>query len=154
MMVSVMMSSSSPSSAYFSFSSSSTLLPLVIATRRRFLEFLLSQNEFLPMLFKHSRNSSCFWNTPRYPSANTLVSFIFRSTFLFLPVSGGILSSRLCGQSPRGHFWQQKRNGPLKGFHSILRVVIHKSVFVPVSLTHPAETKKCQKTAISMHGIL
>ena len=40
------------------------------------------------------------------------------------------------------------------GFHSILRVVIHKSVFVPYSYTHPAETKKCQKTAMLIHGIL
>ena len=112
MMVSVMMPSSSPSSAYFSFSSSSTLLPLVIATRRRFLEFLLSQNEFLPMLFKHSRNSSCFWNTPRYPSANTLVSFIFRSTFLFLPVSGGIFIQPLMRAKPSWAFLATKKEWP------------------------------------------
>ena len=64
-MVSVMISSSSPSSEYLSFISSSTLLPLVIATRRRFLALFLCQDEFLPMLFKHSKKSSCFRNTPQ-----------------------------------------------------------------------------------------
>jgi hypothetical protein len=38
-----------------------------------------------------------------------------------------------------------KKGMVLKGFHSILRVVIHKSVFVPVSFTLPAETKKVPK---------
>lgn len=39
----------------------------------------------------------------------------------------------------------KKKGMALKGFHSILRVVIHKSVIVPVSFTHPAETKKVPK---------
>ena len=47
-----------------------------------------------------------------------------------------------------------KKGMALDGFHSILRVVIHKSVFVPYSYTHPVETKKCQKTAVLIHGIL
>ena len=95
------------------------------------------------MLFKHARNSSCFWNTPQYPSANTLVSFIFHSAFLF-PVYGDILSSRLCGQSLYGHFWQQKRNGPE-------RVPFHTACgnpqicFSQDGNTHPAETKKVPK---------
>ena len=144
MMVSVMMSSSSPSSAYFSFSSSSTLLPLVIATRRRFLEFLLSQKEFFPMLFRHSRKSSCFWNTPRYPSANTLVSFIFVPPFFSLRLRRLFLSSRLCGQALMG-ISGNKKGMALDGFHSILRVAIHKSVFVPYSYTHPVETKSAKR---------
>ena len=64
-MVSVMISSSSPSSEYLSFISSSTLLPLVIATRRRFLALFLCQDEFLPMLFKHTKKSSSIRKTPQ-----------------------------------------------------------------------------------------
>jgi len=48
----------------------------------------------------------------------------------------------------------QKKEWSSKGFHSILRVVIHKSVPVPGSYSHTAETKKCQKTAMLIHGIL
>lgn len=44
-----------------------------------------------------------------------------------------------------GSLLRTKKGMALKGFHSILRVVIHKSVFVPDSLTHPAETKKVPK---------
>ena len=154
MMVSVMMPSSSPSSAYFSFSSSSTLLPLVIATRRRFLEFLLSQKEYLPMLFKHSRKSSCFWNTPRYPSANTLVSFIFLSTFLFLSVYGGIFIQPLMRIKPLWAFLAIKKEWPFKV--SIPYCVWRSTnLFLSLTVLHILrKQKKCQKTAMFMHGIL
>ncbi len=55
-----------------------------------------------------------------------------------------LLSSRSCGKALVG-ISGNKKGMALKGFHSILRVVIHKSVFVPDSLTHPAETKKVPK---------
>ncbi len=38
-----------------------------------------------------------------------------------------------------------KKGMALNGFHSILRVVIHKSVFVPGSFTHSAETKSTKR---------
>ena len=54
-----------------------------------------------------------------------------------------------------------KKGMVLKGFHSILRVAIHKSVFVPDSSTHPAETKKVPKDChvyawypLTLHTIL
>ena len=45
-----------------------------------------------------------------------------------------------------------KKGMALDGFHSILRVEIHKSF--PAAIQVPWKQKKCQKTAMPMHGIL
>lgn len=44
-----------------------------------------------------------------------------------------------------GSLLRTKKGMAHKGFHSILRVAIHKSVLVPDSFTQPAETKKVPK---------
>ena len=100
-------------------------------------------NEFLPMLFRHSRKSSCFWNTPRYPSANTLVSFIFVPPFFSLRLRRLFLSSRLCGQALMG-ISGNKKGMALDGFHSILRVAIHKS-FLSLTVIHILWKQKSAK---------
>ncbi len=97
--------SSSPFSAYFSRSSSATLLSSVMGTRRRFLDFFRSQKEFLPMLSRHFRNSSCFVKTPQYCLQRPLFHSCFFPPFFSLRFTDDFLSSRLCGQSPSGHFW-------------------------------------------------
>ncbi len=59
--------------------------------------------------------------------------------------------SRLCGQALMG-ISGNKKGMARKGFHSLPRVAIHKSV--PGIRKHATGTKKCQKTAMPMHGIL
>ena len=64
-----------------------------------------------------------------------------------------LLSSRSCGKALVG-ISGNKKGMALKGFHSILRVVIHKSVLSLTVLHILRKQKKCQKTAMFIHGIL
>ena len=71
----------------------------------------------------------CFSGSQGNPPASGIRRGIRRQTLLFhsflvppffsLRLRRLFLSSRLCGQSPHGHFWQQKRNGPRRfPFHT------------------------------------
>ena len=71
----------------------------------------------------------CFSSSQGNPPASGIRRGIRRQILLFhsffvppffsLRLRRLFLSSRLCGQSPHGHFWQQKRNGPRRfPFHT------------------------------------
>lgn len=77
-----------------------------------FLSSQMSEVDGLSYQVSGPGNTVIDRNTPRYPSANTLVSFIFRSTFLFLPVSGGIFIQPLMRAKPSWAFLATKKEWP------------------------------------------
>jgi hypothetical protein len=69
----------------------------------------------------------------------------FFPPFFYLSASGGIFYPAAYAGKPSWAFLATKKEWSSKGFHSILRVAIHKSVPVPGSYAHAAETKKVPK---------